>query len=607
VKRLLLSALLIASVAALGFWARGAIRPAFRSLVGSIFRSRAETELSAREAVLIRQKRGLDVLIARAEQGPLIPLSGGHAVVIVDQELVRSLLGALVPAEHVIAERYRVQIADATVAFEDGFALVRLDGRASMAGAEDEVFADISVYGDLQVLRSQPDAEVLGARIHVVAVEARRVDMVVETRQAEDLVEQLGKTKLEEFAGLASSLQIPVRQEHVFEVPAVGPQGPVRIEAASVPIRLTVLDVTAFHGKLFVSMAAGLDAPPRETAAAPAASQAEASDSAPTDRVSNLDREHAERHARLEALVADDAFLRDAVQVKADLALAVRADFARDVIREVAKQYLDHVDLTLAGIDVHKEGSVSKDTFLGRIRAGDWTVGLRIHEITGVLRAGQPDVGFLEGNRVALTFPVHLEEGEGRASVDFAWDSRGIANLLCHDFEASQEIHGAVVPEKYPVRGHFSLLASDDALTAVPAFDDEFRIKLDLSPGSWAAVRSQLEDQDRFSKCGMGMDPEKVLGELRELVGAGFKVKIPARVFRPVVLPAQLADSVMVARQEVGVEVTRNTLRVAGGVLWYSAAVGVQLPAALRGNARAREGAPVALVQHAAVPGHAER
>jgi hypothetical protein len=59
---------------------------------------------------------------------------------------------------------------------------------------------------------------------------------------------------------------------------------------------------------------------------------------------------------------------------------------------------------------------------------------------------------------------------------------------------------------------------------------------------------------------------------------------------------------VMVARQQVGVEVTRNTLRVGGGLLWYSAAVGVQLPPSLRGQARARAVAPVAL-QHVALPG----
>jgi hypothetical protein len=582
--RLVLSASLLAALVATGLWAGAAIEASFRGLVHSMFRSRSEAMLSAREAMLLRQNQGLDELIGRAERGPLLDLSGDHAVVIVDQELVESLLGALVPAEHLIAGRYRVHVAKATVAFEDGFGLVRLDGRASLAGAEAEVFADLTVFGDLEVLRTQPTSEVLEARIHVVAVEARRVDMLVEARQAQDLVEELGKTKLEEFAVLASSLQIPVRQEHAFQVPALGPRGPVQIEAASVPFRMTVLDVMAFHGKLFISMVAGTGAPPRALVASPPAPAAARDRVDQATRVIDLEREHRERHVRFEALVESDPFLREAVRVEADLALALRADFARDVIREVARGYLDRVDLKLSEIDVLRQGSLRKDTFLGRIRAGDWTIGLRIHEIKGVLRAGEPDVRFLEGNRVAVTFPAHLEQGEGRASLVFKWDSRGIAKLVCRDFTITEEIHGAVVPEEYPVHGDFTLVAADGALTAQPSFTSEFRIKLDLSPGSWAAVRARLEEQDRFVKCGMALDPEKVMLQLRELVGNGFNVKVPARIFRTIVLPADLAESVTVARHEVGVAITGSALQVSRDMLWYSATVGLRLPAALRGQ-----------------------
>jgi hypothetical protein len=266
--------------------------------------------------------------------------------------------------------------------------------------------------------------------------------------------------------------------------------------------------------------------------------------------------------------------------------------------------------LKLSGIDVVKQGILSKDTFLGRIRAGDWTVGLQIHEIRGVMRAGEPAVSFVEGNRVAVTIPAHLEQGEGRASVVFSWDSRGIANLVCRDFEVSEEIHAAVLPEAYPVRGHFTLVAADDALTARPHFTSEFRIKLDLSPGSWAAVRARLEEQDRFAKCGMAMDPEKVMGQLRELAGNGFKVKVPSRIFRTIVLPAHLAESVTVARQEVGVAITQNALLISRDLLWYSATVGLHLPASLRGHVASSGSipapAPVALLHPAnAAAGHA--
>ena len=600
---LVLLTVLAAAVLATGFWGRSRIAPSLRGLSHTLFRTRTEARLAAREALLLRQIQGVEALISRAEKGPLVPLSGQRAAVIVDRKLVRSLLLALVPMEHLIAERYRVRVTDAAVEFEDGFALIRLDGRASLAGVESEVFADISVFGDLEVLRAQPTSEVLEARINVVAVEARRVDVMVEARAAADLVEELGKTELEAFAVLGSALQIPVSQEHTFQVPAVGPRGPVRIEPASVPMRLHVLEVTALHGKLFISMAASSDAVPRaRSTSLPQLSAPRVPADKPGHRVAALERKHRERHERLEDLVADDPFLREAIRVKGDLAMAVRADFALGVIREVAKRYFDRVDLRLGDIDVVRQGTLTKDTFLGRIRAGDWTVSLSIHEVNGVLRAGEPEVGFLDGNRVALAFPVHLEQGQGRARVDFNWDSRGIANLVCRDFELTQEIDGTVTPEAYPVRGTFALDATDRTLIARPAFSRDFRIKLDLSPGSWDAVRARLREQDRFSKCGVAMDPEKVLAQLRELAGNGFNVRVPARVFRNIELRAHVADKVTVAQREVGVAVTRNALYTSPDLLWYSARVAVRTAVSAQDRTA---GAATSAPLHAAHPAKA--
>ena len=72
-----------------------------------------------------------------------------------------------------------------SVSFEDGFALVRLEGRASLVGREQDVFADVTVYGDLDVERTQQQADVLQARIRLLAVDARRVAVVVESPPGE--------------------------------------------------------------------------------------------------------------------------------------------------------------------------------------------------------------------------------------------------------------------------------------------------------------------------------------------------------------------------------------------------------------------------------------
>jgi hypothetical protein len=560
--------------------------------------------LRAREAVLLRQRQGLEALIARAERGPLVPLSGDQAVVVIDQKFVESLLAALVPSERVIAERYRVRVERASVSFEDGFALVKLDGRASLAGADDDVYADLSAYGDLDVLRTQPNPEVLQARIHIVAVEARPMELPIGQDQAKDLVEELSKAKLEEFASLASSLQFPVRQQHAFEIPAAGPAGPVRIEAATIPFHLSVLDVTAFHGKLWISMAAGIE-PRLPNVSSPVqamASPAPTPGSSPAARMDALQRQHQVRHEYLEELLSRDPFLDEAARTPGDMVLAMRAGFVRQVIEEIAGRYFDRVAIELEGLDVREGGSVHKDTPLGHRRVGDWTVAMRIHRVGGFLRAGRPRLRFDGDNRVALTFPAHLESGTGSASLDFKWDSRGLANLVCRDFRVEQQLDGTVVPEEYPVSGTFVLKAVGQSLTAQPRFTDKFRVKLDLSPESWAAVRAQLEAQDKLMRCGVGLDPDKVLAELRELAtGKGFDVKIPRRLFRTITLPAPVAQSVSVDEQQVRLALEGSALRVTSQALWYRASVGVQ-PEAHAARRPAAEPASFALL-HAPVPG----
>jgi hypothetical protein len=212
----------------------------------------------AEVAVLQQQRAALAALLAQDPQAPLVPFE--HVLVAVDQSLVQDLLASAIPYERVIS-RYRVRVTGATVRFEDGFALVRLDGRASLAGSpEAAAFADVSVFGGLDVVELDPDTGVLRAAAHVIAVDARRVAVagVGAPGDAEALVEQLGRERLEAFGGLISRLQIPVRLERAVELPAVASESGVKIAAARIPLRAAVTHVRALRGRLWVSIDAGL-------------------------------------------------------------------------------------------------------------------------------------------------------------------------------------------------------------------------------------------------------------------------------------------------------------------------------------------------------------
>ena len=534
----------------------------------------------AEEAVLERRRQGLNALILAAARGPLVSHDANRMLFVVDQVLVSQLLATQFPREYVIDDTYRIWVTGARIAFEDGLALVRLDGRASLIGADENVFADVAVFGDLEVLRDQPSAAVLRTRINLLAVDARRVEVVVSGRRdADELVERLGRARLSAFAALASGLEIPVRHEHEIELPAVV-DGPVRIEGTTLPLRLALADVHAFRGRLWISMAASLDAAP-PLASAPhrhAALPAVDARVPPAERIARLEQDVGALRARLAEVVGPDAVIEKGARSEGHVTAAVSPALFEAVVRRIAAHYLDRVAIQLDDLHVDRAGVIHKDTFLGKVKAGEWTADVTFSRVRGLLRAGEPEVRLPGGNRVTVELPVHLERGSGAARVHFQWDSRAVVNLFCRDFEVTEEVEGRVAPRGYPVTGRFTMSAGRDELVARPAFDDRFRIHPELDEVSWAVVERALRAQDKVERCGMGLDPPEVLAQLKALVDAGFVVKLPQKLFRPVSLPTRLTPTVNVQGRDVEVELTQSRLDAGPDGVWYGVWVKAGVP-----------------------------
>jgi hypothetical protein len=104
-------------------------------------------------------------------------------------------------------------------------------------------------------------------------------------------------------------------------------------------------------------------------------------------------------------------------------------------------------------------------------------------------------------------------------------------------------------------------------------------------------VRARLQREDRLGRCGLALDPDKAMAQLRELASRGFDVRLPAQIFRTVALPAEAAQSVQVGGHDVGVRVSQNALELGPVAVWYSARVAVELPATLQ-QAQARSSTP---------------
>jgi hypothetical protein len=294
-------------------------------------------------------------------------------------------------------------------------------------------------------------------------------------------------------------------------------------------------------------------------------------------RVALLEDANDRLHGRLEKAAAADPLVAAAVADRGQVVLAMRSGLIEGLAGTVARSYLDRVTVDLSEIEGHSSGEMRKKTFLGRIKLGEWSVSVELGDLVGHLRAGTPRVSLRGPDLVDVELPVDVQETEGNASLRFSWDSAGLANAVCRDFELTREIRGRVLAQRHVVSGALRLHNTGDSVTATPVFPDRrIRLKLDLTSRSWGVVEAALRSQDTSGRCGALMDPDKGLGHLRALAARGIHVRLPDSIFRAVTFPARLHEEVKVNERPVGLRVRAESLRVQAATLWTSASVQVQ-------------------------------
>jgi len=210
---------------------------------------------SSEELVLARRIQGVRTLIADAERGKLLDFH--ELLVVVDQHLVQDLITSMTPFEREVGSFYRVRIDSATTEFEDGLALLRLDGRAMLPGSD--TYVDLSVFGGADILDLDADTGLLRARMTVFAVDVPEVRLVGRDAPARNLARAISRERLEAFADILPSVPIPVRVQHDVTLPAVQTDV-VKISETKVPIAATVLQVRVFRGKLWVTVGRAVEA-----------------------------------------------------------------------------------------------------------------------------------------------------------------------------------------------------------------------------------------------------------------------------------------------------------------------------------------------------------
>jgi len=292
------------------------------------------------------------------------------------------------------------------------------------------------------------------------------------------------------------------------------------------------------------------------------------------DRDDRLARERERLSAELGELLRRDRRLQGAPA--GDVLVGVPASFGQELLRQVLRGLLDEIPLQLRDLQVSKSGSVHAKVLFRRTRIGEYRLQALIHEVRAVLSPGEPRITF-KADRVGVELPLNVKRGTGRATIDFRWDSKSIAQPVCGDLATRQEVTGSLVAKSYLARGELVLSTAAGSLIAKPVFPG-LVIPLQIEPSreAWGAVRSLLAGKGGL--CGQAIRKLDVEEQLRGLLGRGLNVRLRPRVLEPVRLPAAFRPTLEVAGRRIDLSFEPAALKVGGDVLWFGARAGVAAP-----------------------------
>jgi hypothetical protein len=306
---------------------------------------------------------------------------------------------------------------------------------------------------------------------------------------------------------------------------------------------------------------------------------------APPPTLSRLAELRAERDA-LQGRVRDAVLARGEKSMldapKGGLMVGIPTSFTASVVEQVVTGLFGETTLTLRNLKVHKEGDVKAKMLIRKKRLGAYVLDVNIHEVQGVLRPGKPTLRFGR-NRIDIDLPVQLAEGSGNAELKFKWDSKAMAaKVACGDVDVTREVHGGVIPEDYHVSGHFGIASAGPAIVLSPQFPDlAVRIYVDPSEQAWAIVDEVVKA--RRKGCEIALNKVDIKEKLGGILGRGFNVKIPQKIFKPIRLPAGVSQSLEVQGIQLALQVKPTGVLVSNNRIWYGADVDLaSKPAAKR-------------------------
>jgi hypothetical protein len=227
--------------------------PAFLLLAALVPFAGCSEEAAARRQraearILKRQIENLKDMIQSTSEKRLVRQE--WLAVAVDEAAVKTVIEAGLPQEGEVADRFRVRVETAEVAFTSGSSLVRLRAHVvdeKTPGRQ----AEVIYQGGLDDIEVSADG-LLRTRVLIDNVElAEGQEGRPDASGVASMAVKLAGQNLEILQGLIPDLSIPVRLQQNLAIEGLG-DGPVQVDPGELPVNAAVARVLPLSGRLWV-------------------------------------------------------------------------------------------------------------------------------------------------------------------------------------------------------------------------------------------------------------------------------------------------------------------------------------------------------------------
>ena len=480
------------------------------------------------------------------------------AVVSLREEFVQRALDLSLPIRQEFKNgQYEAVLDSAVLRMEDGSASVELTGHGHKRG---ELSADqqvgLSVQGYLSAERIRPQVGTLDLGLIVTDVRSVSAGPVQLRNWIRPASHYFASLRAEDWNESQHVIEIPVRIDQAIALPAI--RGTIAIPGVKVPLAVRASAVTVFEQRLAVSFEfaprlRGQEDLPVDsvfhgesawTRAFEKTVRAAARHDVPVSTDELLD-ERQRLFARVHDQAQRDTLWRALIASDRDVCAVVPDTYLERIAQQFVSTYLRETDLDV-GTDIHakidtqvKARVLGKDVGVGRIQGK-----FRVLRLTGRLRpTGTIDLDLRPPDLLVCEVPIEAISGRGRIACNIDWDPAFLSGLVCKGFEYSDTLDGVALPFRATLRGTVKLALADSFLVGKSTVARD-RIRVPTAPTltSRARMRKVLEEQDRFTRCGLAMDADTTLDRLLGLLKTGITVRLPAQLFPSFRIPVTMVS-----------------------------------------------------------------